>query len=216
MIKKKTCLVCSVECSENYCLDCLSKIHDLIDPKIKDFNNSNFDFLIYSAKYPKIKKYFQLMKYEKRLDLIEYFINCLTFKLSISKKSVITYIPSNLKNRLNKGFDFSEEIAKKFSELNDIPMFKLIKNNLFSKESKSMSKKQRLSLSEKKLSVDERSVSELDIQVIYVFDDVYTTGRTMNKACELLSEKFPGANIVAVCLAKSSSPVCYLNELDVN
>ncbi|MBI95581.1 hypothetical protein CL656_00300 [bacterium] len=216
MIKKKTCLVCGVECSETYCLDCLSKIHDLIDPKIKDFNNSNFDFLIYCTNYLKIKKYFKLMKYEKRLDLIEFFINCLTFKLSISKKSVITYIPSNMKNRFNKGYDFSEEIAKKFAELNNIPMYKLIKNNLFSKESKSMSKKDRLSISEQKLSIDERSVSELDIQVIYVFDDVYTTGSTMNKACELLADKYPGANIVAVCLAKSSSPICYLNQLDVN
>lgn len=216
MIKKKTCLICGVDWSENYCLNCLSKVHDLIEPKIKDFNNSSFDFLIYSCNYPKIKKHFKLMKYEKRLDLIEYFIACLTFKLSISKKSIITYIPSNLKNRINKGYDFSEEIAKKFAELNNVPMYKLLKNNFLNKESKSMSKKQRLSLSEKKLSIDKRSVSELDIQVIYVFDDVYTTGSTMHKACELLADKYPGANIVAVCLAKSSSPVCYVNQLDVN
>ena len=61
-------------------------------------------------------------------------------------------------------------------------MHKLIKNNLLTKESKSLSKKGRLSLSDKKLSVDERSVSELDVQVIYVFDDVYTTGTTISKA----------------------------------
>lgn len=216
MLRKKICLICEKQNEEKYCLDCISKIHDIVDPKIKDVNNGNINFLIYCSSYNKIKKYFQLMKYEKKLDLIDLFINCLTFKMTISRKSVITYIPSNLKNKLNKGFDFSEEIAKKFAKNNDIPMFKLIKNNLFSKESKSLNKQKRLSLSEKKLSVDERSVSELDVQVIYVFDDVYTTGSTMNKACELLSDKFPGASIVGVCVAKSNTPVCYSNQINVD
>ena len=216
MIRKKVCLICEKPDDETYCLDCIAKIHDVVDPKITDISNKNFDFLIHCASYNKIKKYFALMKYEKRLDLIDYFISCLTFKMSISRKSVITYIPSNLKNRFNKGYDFSEEIAKRFSKMHQIPMHKLIKNNLLIKESKSLSKKDRLSLSDKKLSVDERSVSELDVQVIYVFDDVYTTGTTISKACDLLANKYPGASIVAVCLAKSNTPVCYLNQIDVN
>lgn len=216
MLRKKICLICEKKNEEKYCLDCISKVHDFVDPKIKDLNSGSVDFLIYCSNYSRIKKYFQLMKYEKKLDLIDLFTNCLNFKLSISRKSVITYIPSNFKNKLNKGFDFSEEIAKRFSENNDIPLFKLIKNNLFSKESKFLNKEKRLSLSEKKLSVDERSVSELDVQVIYVFDDVYTTGSTMNKACELLSEKFPGASIVGICIAKSNTPVCYSNQINVD
>lgn len=215
MLLKKTCLICEKSKEDKYCLDCLANIHDLMDFQIKEYENSGYDFLIHFTKYSKIKKHFQLMKYEKKLDLIDQFIKCLNLKLSLSRKSIITYIPSNFKNKTNKGYDFSEEIARKFANHYQISFTDLLCNKLFSKESKLLSKLDRQKLARNKLALKKDYIDE-DVQVIYVFDDVFTTGTTMRKACELLKEKFPEASLVAVCLAKSSHQVCYSNQIEVS
>jgi len=181
-------------------------------PEIREVDNSTFDFLLYTSKYKKIKKYFELMKFDGKLDLIQHVIHCLNFKLNLSKKSIMTYIPSTYKNRLQKGYDFSEEVAKQVAERFEIPLYELLQNKLILKESKNLDKHERAKLAKQKLKFVETQIPDIDI--IYVFDDVITTGSTMQKACQILRDKFPDVSIVAICLAKTNAQICYEKECE--
>jgi len=204
MLTKEICRVCLKKSIDKFCLDCIEILHDNIRIKIEDKKiGDHYNTLIYCSNYEDVKTQFEAMKYFHEFEILDLFINLISKNLHLNKNSLFTYIPSTRKNRIIRGYDFSKEICIRFSKKYRIPLLKIFKNNFLWTESKKLNRSERLKYSNQKLKLMEIKPKEFDIDVIYVIDDLITTGSTLNQAAKLLKSKFENCAIIPICIAKT-------------
>ena len=157
--------------------------------------------LIYQFKYPPYLK-----------DLTKTLASILIEHLVLSGKNtddiwapsgvpaVLVPVPLDKIKLKQRGYNQSEELAKELSQVLQVP---LISNNLI--KIKSTSPQMELSKQEREKNLEDafaiKNPTELAGKKIFLVDDVYTTGSTMNECAKIL--KNTGSNNVwGICLAR--------------
>jgi ComF family protein len=205
----KHCLTCNKE-GVYLCEDCFSLIDFL--PKI-DFKTRYLDGLISATSYNNIvtKELITKFKYEPFIKDIAPTLAYLIFHhIKISENEIINFekekcliipIPSHLKKEKLRNFNPPTEIAKSLSLLLKIPL----ETNILLKTRQTtpqinLSKKERENNVKKVFMVRDKNNSLIN-KTIFLVDDVFTTGSTLQEAARVL--KNAGAKkVIGMTVAK--------------
>jgi ComF family protein len=205
----KHCLTCNKE-GVYLCEDCFSLIDFL--PKI-DFKTRYLDGLISATSYNNIviKELITKFKYEPFIKDIAPTLAYLIFHhIKISENEIINFekekcliipIPSHLKKEKLRNFNPPTEIAKSLSLLLKIPL----ETNILLKTRQTtpqinLSKKEREN-NVKNVFMVKNENNSLTNKTVFLVDDVFTTGSTLQKAARVL--KNAGAKkVIGMTVAK--------------
>lgn len=207
LIYPPVCGICDKINKKNLCKKCEVKIKKYEINKIEDYRNDNLKYFDYQIK---------MFRYENiiREKIIDYKFNekaylYKTFEKMIlktkktysflKKYDIILYVPMFKKHKLIRGYNQSELIAQRLSNVLGI---KLEKNNLVKIiETK---KQSTLTKSEREKNVKNafklKNPEKIKDKKIILFDDIYTTGSTVNE-CSKVLKKAGAAAIVILTIA---------------
>ncbi len=203
LIYPPVCGICDKINKKNLCKKCELKIKKYEINKIEDYRNDNLKYFDYQIK---------MFRYENiiREKIIDYKFNekaylYKTFEKMIlktkktysflKKYDIILYVPMFKKHKLIRGYNQSELIAQRLSNVLGI---KLEKNNLVkiieTKKQSTLTKNQR----EKnvKNAFKLKNPEKIKDKKVILFDDIYTTGSTVNECSKIL--KKAGATEIAI------------------
>ncbi len=152
------------------------------------FFDQNFCYARYSGT---IKKAIRDMKYHGVLHyrrifgtmLYEKYLDAGLKKLEID---VVTYIPIAYSRRLSRGFNQSEEIARVFCRLSELPLLPLLKKCKRTKKLSLRTMMERSAEIKGSMSVLTKHSAMISDKKILLIDDIFTTGATINEASKLL------------------------------
>ena len=201
LIIEKKCQLCGAKNEFKDCLDCHSKIHDMLEVKITDLNYKNATLQITFGNYKRLKKIIECGKFKLNQDIFEALARIMSNSLSFANDTVITFIPSSFKNDQQKGYNPAYELANHIGKIKELPVFGLMGANNQSSQI-NLSKEERIKNVKNKFFLkNEKDLSMYSVCVIV--DDVITTGATMMAVSDLLSEKYPHLALVWVAVAKT-------------
>ena len=133
---------------------------------------------------------------------------CLEFCEIVSKRIgnsisdyIVTYVPRSARSKRTKGHDQSEELAKKFSELNHAEFRSLLVNKGAVKQ-KTLNRQERIDNARKNFCANKEYIHCALNKNIIIIDDVITTGASICSCSRILREN--GAKrIIALTIAKT-------------
>ena len=207
LIYPPICGICDKINKKNLCKKCELKIKKYEINKIEDYRNDKHKYFDYQIK---------MFRYENiiREKIIDYKFNekaylYKTFEKMIlktkktygflKKYDIILYVPMFRKHKLIRGYNQSELIARKISNTLGIP---LEKNNLIkvieTKKQSTLTKSQREKNVKNAFKI--KNPERIRNKKIILFDDIYTTGSTVNE-CSKILKNAGAAEIVVLTIA---------------
>lgn len=201
------CGFCENFCKSYLCNDCKSYLDELYNFQIElnEDKNIYYDELIYGFYY----------RNEIRIKIIEYkfheksYLYRTFFEYFCSKKEIINKIqeydllipvPIHKNRKAERGYNQSELICKELSKYINIKENKIIYEKNIIKKSKNIKPQSTLNMEERienvKQAYEISNKSIIKDKNIILFDDVYTTGSTVNECCKIL--KKAGCNKITV------------------
>ena len=204
LIYPPVCGICEKINKKELCKKCELLIKKYEINKIEKCKNKYFDYQI------------KLYKYENiiRNKIIDYKFNekaylSATFEKMIIKNEkiysflkkydIILYVPMFKKNKLIRGYNQSELIAKRISRTLGIS---LEKNNLV--KTRNTKKQSTLTKQQRKINIKDafkvQKPENIKNKKIILFDDIYTTGNTVNE-CSKVLKKAGAEEIVVLTIA---------------
>ena len=204
LIYPPVCGICEKINKKELCKKCELLIKKYEINKIEKCKNKYFDYQI------------KLYKYENiiRNKIIDYKFNekaylSATFEKMIIKNEkiysflkkydIILYVPMFKKNKLIRGYNKSELIAKRISRTLGIS---LEKNNLV--KTRNTKKQSTLTKQQRKINIKDafkvQKPENIKNKKIILFDDIYTTGNTVNE-CSKVLKKAGAEEIVVLTIA---------------
>lgn len=196
----KFCLGCGLE-GVYLCQDCKAILDISQMPAyLTDKKSTKLDGLYFPLAYkerPLTRKLIHFFKYKPYYlkDLAETLSSLITDHFALSgqnleflrKNSILIAVPMDRKKLKERGYNQSEELAKKLSEKLFIP---LISNNLIkiktTRNQMELTKEDRLWNLTDAFSI--RNSTEIKDKKIILVDDVYTTGATMYECAKILRQ----------------------------
>lgn len=209
LIYPKTCGICGKICKETLCKKCEMRIESYKINHIKDCRETKklyFDYCINLLKYENLirEKIIDYKFYEKSY-LYSTFAKIMLKDKKIcrflkERYDIIIPVPMHKKKERIRGYNQTELIAIELSKMLEIPIDRraLIKakNNIVQS---TLTKTERIKNVRNVFEIKDNK--EILGKNIIIFDDIYTTGSTINECSRIL--KNAGAKeIVAVTLAK--------------
>lgn len=189
-IRKVICLSCG---RGEYCPDCRRRPHS------------------YFAKSRSAVRYDDTMKellarYKYRGDerlkavfghmLVHAFQQLRLDKLSSSERQVrelITYVPVSERRMQERGFNQAEQMAKELGWRMDLPVVRLLNRSKHTAKQSFKKRSERIDDLAHVFEFDTTELREIIVSgepvIIYIVDDVYTTGSTMNQCAMVLKEE---------------------------
>ena len=198
------CGFCEQIDKNGLCKDCEKTISKMLIYKRQGYKDKFFDEHIYILDYENIRGKILEYKFNNKSYLYKTFAKIILNSKKIcdilKSYDIITSVPIHKKRKKERGYNQSEliarEISKNIDEICYKDVLKKIKNN----------PKQSL-LNEEERVFNVKNVYEvLDKEIIYnkriiLFDDIYTTGNTVNECSRVLKQN--GAKyILVLSLAK--------------
>ena len=154
--------------------------------------NSHLDGLIYMSNFEGITKtlihdgkynlYFTIYS-----DLAEILGNYLKI-YKIPAGSILTSVPLHRSKKSKRGFNQADLLAKKLAKKLDLEYEELLKREKNTKTQVAFDKSDREQNLRGAFSFLSTSVPILETQAIYIVDDVFTTGTTLNECARILKE----------------------------
>ncbi len=192
------CMGCGEVTLENvpFCRNCLSEFAELVKAKCpvcgRDKENcicagyGKTKFLFYYD--TKIsKRIIASMKYHATAFKADYFAGLLMLQLPCDVNfDAVVFPPRSKKNIRRYGFDQSEMIASALAKKLCIPCLKALHRTGHHKEQKLLSAEQRRKNVSGAFTSDAKSLS--DVKKVILFDDVMTTGATINECTKILKK----------------------------
>lgn len=202
LIYPNVCGVCKKICKENLCRKCEIKIKQYEINKIKEYKDNKFYFdeSIHIFKYEDIiRKILVEYKFQEKSYLYKTFSKIILKNEKIcgklKKYDIIIPVPIHKKRKLIRGYNQTELIAKKIAKNIDLKM----ENKVLFKNKNIVSQSE-LNKSERIKNVKEAFVVKNEEKVenkkILIFDDIYTTGSTVNECSKIL--KNAGASKIGI------------------
>ncbi|EGN0215956.1 ComF family protein [Listeria monocytogenes] len=168
------CTICSKESSDSICEDCENRTH-FLDSNISIYRYNDF-----------AKEYMKKFKFQGDYEIGAIFKKDLSDFLA-DKKEKIVPIPVSETRKLERGFNQITAMLKQSGIIYE----ELLAKKHTEKQSKK-TKKERLAAEQAFYFSGER---DCELTEVILFDDIYTTGSTLNRAAQILKES--GANKVS-------------------
>lgn len=151
--------------------------------------NSNFSIYYYTDSAAKIIKN---LKYGKRKYLASYVADILLEKFdSFSDIDVILYVPSS-KNRIKeRGFNQAKVVAEILGEKTEIRVVDGLIKTKDTIHQAGGSQKDRLKNLKDSFAFDDSYVDDIKGKKVLIFDDVFTTGSTLNECAKVVKKLKP-------------------------
>ncbi|MBA2942414.1 ComF family protein [Paenibacillus sp. CGMCC 1.16610] len=113
-----------------------------------------------------------------------------------SAKRVITFVPVSERRLLERGFNQAEQMAIELGRKVGLPVFPLLNRSKHTDKQSFKNRSERLDDLVHVFEINELLIKQLTgcqaaSYVIYIVDDVYTTGSTMNQCARVLGESLP-------------------------
>lgn len=199
----KVCGICESIAKEGLCNVCSKDISKLAVYRADEYkldSNKFFSSHMYVFNYTglireKIIEY----KFNEKAYLCDFFVNCILKDEKISREikscDMIIPVPIHKKRKLQRGYNQSELIAKGLAKNTGI---KLVLKLLYKKSN--TIEQSKLNKSERTKNVKNVYViiktEEIEGKKVLLFDDIYTTGATVNECSRILLQN--GAKKVCV------------------
>ena len=119
----------------------------------------------------------------------------------MSGEAIITWVPRTRAARAEYGFDQSRLVCKSVERILNIPTEELVIRNRGGKEQKNLNREDRIKNARNRFSLA-KNVASLENKVVFIFDDVVTTGASMAE-CVTLLRKSGAKAIICLAIAKS-------------
>lgn len=211
--KNITCIICDnpIKLNNSYslCKNCYKELHFILDgcnkcgKPIVNFNLERedlitcnycynkdfyFDKVISCIAYDDISKKLILdYKYKNKTYLCKYIAQIMKEKFLLDKieADYILFVPLHKKRLKKRGFNQSEKIANKLSELLDIPVLDCLSRVKNTKRLYNLDKKNREKELKNGFEVKD-NIYILKNKNVILIDDIFTTGSTANEISKLL------------------------------
>ncbi len=202
------CLICGKLLNEICCKDCKKRIYDKLNLKIESKNKKDYYFEkhIYLFNYKdEIRNLILDYKFNDKSYLYELFSKIITKNEKIcgilKKYDIIIPVPIHKKRKQKRGYNQSELITRQISK--KIPSLvhenKALQKTKHNIEQSSLSKEQRKQNVKNVYKIVNKE--KIENKNIVLFDDIYTTGNTVNEISKILKQS--GANkILVLTIAK--------------
>lgn len=218
-----SCMNCGKEIFDNYsfclCENCLKKIEMINSPICKICGESVDQNLYCEACYNKNYKFdknislcyyndisaniIKQFKYANKKYYAKYISKLLFNNIKLQNEiNYITFVPATDKNYRERGYNQSEELAKEFSKLTDIPVLKLLGKNEGYKNQASLNQRDRVENLKNAFFVVEGNKNLIKGKNILIIDDVFTTGTTLSRCAEILKKYKPNL-VITLTFAKT-------------
>lgn len=203
LVYPPVCGICG-KIDKNYlCNECIDKINKIRYDNIEKYDG--FDF----------NKHYYVFKYEGiiREKLIDYKFNEKSYlyktfeKILLNKKSVCEFIknydiilpvPLHKKRKKERGYNQSDLIIKELAkELRKTYKINIEINNKILLKVKNTNKQSSLNKNERKVNIKnayeikENMIKVIESKKILIFDDIYTTGNTVNECAKVIKKANP-------------------------
>lgn len=230
-----SCILCDKPINKtntySMCKDCFSEMNFIVDGCIKCgkpiinhslekqdisgcsycFNKSfYFDKAISCIEYTKIsKKLIFKFKYHNSTYMSKYIATIMKEKLELEniKFEYILFVPLHKKRQRKRGFNQSQKIAKKLSEMINVPVLDKIQRIVYTKSLFKLSKVDRYKELKNTFTLNDNE-QELKNKNILLVDDILTTGSTVNEISKIL--KLNGVNKVFVITLLTGNNDCFV------
>lgn len=203
LIYPPVCGICGKINKKYLCTKCIQNLKSYEINKIENYKNDKnkyFDYAIKTFRYENIIRSKIIdYKFNEKAYLSKTFQKMITKNEKIyrflKKYDIILYVPMFKKRKLERGYNQTELIAKELSKNLGID---IEKNNLIKiKDTKKQSTLTKLERADNVKNVFAIQKPDRIINKnIIIFDDIYTTGSTLNECSKML--KISGAGEIAV------------------
>lgn len=108
-------------------------------------------------------------------------------------REIITYVPVSEQRMQERGFNQAEQMARELGRLAGFPVVRLLNRSKHTAKQSFKKRSERIDDLAHVFECDSKGLEEIigqgDAILIYIVDDVYTTGSTMNQCAMVLKEK---------------------------
>jgi competence protein ComFC len=185
-IYPKFCCACG-KIGDYLCGHCYEQLRFYNSPLSLPLDNSYIDQVIATTEYKKpMSQLIHHLKYKSVIGIAEYSAQLMYDATQWPQVNAITSVPLHLSRQQERGFNQSEEIARHFSDLSNIPYISLLKRMKQGKTQASLSDK-----NERKKNLEgyfEFTYQATIPHTVILIDDVTTTGTTLNECAKVLKE----------------------------
>ncbi|NOV00480.1 ComF family protein [Paenibacillus planticolens] len=129
---------------------------------------------------------YHLLQHEREKRIIE----------AIPVQELITFVPVSERRLLERGFNQAEQMAIELGRITGLPVVTLLHRSKHTDKQSFKKRSERLDdlahvFEMNEMFLDQFTSYQAASYVIYIVDDVYTTGSTMNQCAKVLSECLP-------------------------
>ena len=190
IIYPPVCGICGKINKKHLCVKCANRIKKYEINTIERVNNKYFDYQIKILKYEnEIRNKIIDYKFNEKPYLYKTFgkmiLNNEKIYSFLKKYDIILCVPMHISKKMQRGYNQSELITKEIAKNTGI---KYIMNNLVkiknTKRQSTLTKTQREENVKNAFAV--RNVDEVKDRKVILFDDIYTTGSTVNECSRVL------------------------------
>lgn len=204
LIYPRVCCICEKICNEGICKKCYLKIVKSIKNNVDDYTkdiDKNFNNHMYIFKYEGlIREKIIDYKFNEKAYLNELFVKIILKNEKIysflKKYDIIIPVPIHKQRKRYRGYNQSELILKKLADY--MPDILLNTNILY--KTKNIKPQSTLNMSKRKENIKNaytvKNNKLIKDKNILLFDDIYTTGSTVNECSKLL--KRSGAKEIGI------------------
>ena len=204
LIYPPVCGICGKINKKHLCVKCANRIKKYEIYRIEKVNNKYFDYQIKVLKYEnEIRSKIIDYKFNEKAYLYKTFgkitLNNEKIYSFLKKYDIMLCVPMYISKKMQRGYNQSELIAKEIARTTG---FKYINRNLVkiknTKKQSTLTKNQREENVKNAFVV--KNVDKIKNKKIILFDDIYTTGSTVNE-CSKVLKKAGAKEIVVLTLA---------------
>ena len=210
LIYPQICSICGKINVKSICDECDMKLNkDFInktDNYSKDISKYFFEHNYFFNYKGIIREQILTLKFQERAyncqTIVSFLENRQKCLEKFKKYDIILIVPVSKRRKMERGYDQSEILAKKISQLLNIKIEKnIIQKNVDTKPQSTLNKTQRKENVKKVYKVKNTEI--LKNKRILIFDDIYTTGSTVNECARLLIKSgIERSNIGVLTIAK--------------
>ena len=196
LIYPNVCGICDRLCKDDLCIKCNINLNKIAKVKIDYYNNKFFKKHLYIFKYEGIiKEKLINFKFNEKTYIYKSIVNFMIKNKKIcgffKKYDIIIPVPIHKNRKIERGYNqsalFAKKISNNFENLAyiDDALVKKINNKPQSTKNKDAREKNVIG------AYCLKNIDRVNGKKVLLFDDIYTTGNTVNECCKILQQANP-------------------------